>query len=544
MRYFSQSWRMLVAFAFMTLVPLVAHLLYSMQGFNPAHDIAVLAAARRLLLGQVPHLEFIYIHPIMSPLIHVPILLLGGEHMLWLLRLFIWVQLAAIAWTWVALVDRFLKANSNLPSFIALAFLALVFSATSFPNMALHALNGLFFATIGLALCLRDRPALKVCGYFLCGCAVLCKPSFAVSALVLLLTTPDRRRLKYWLAAALPGIMYMLFLVSAGALYDAVLQIFPWATIQPGLRITQFKFSVYMAVGYFAMRLIYGLPCVAFAPNRRRVQVAAGWLLIACAPLFLNINAIFNGFSEENTLDLFWTLAGAGIYFVLETNDRRQSFGRLACWAVAMGWAVAVTRYRVSPAIAGGILMTPLVIMCLAIIPSAVARTGILIIVAGATLFGFNNGRQLINARYMLDHPLDKSFPGAEGIYASPNTHMFAADLQQAVALAGQWPRPFAIIPDCPGYWAASGHANPMPFDSLREIEYFNPDMLDRVMRSIGEQRPILTILLQTVDAGELGSTNEIRKLRHYRNRIYNHIRNDRNGFKKIGKTMFFELYE
>src|SRR5206468_857052 len=59
--------------AFLTLVPLAAHALLSPLGFNPTDDGFVLAYSRRILLGQVPHRDFIMIRPALSPLLHAPL---------------------------------------------------------------------------------------------------------------------------------------------------------------------------------------------------------------------------------------------------------------------------------------------------------------------------------------------------------------------------------------------------------------------------------------------------------------------------------------
>ncbi len=542
MRFFSKSGRHVAALAFLTLVPLAAHLLYSGAGFNPAHDGAVLAGARRLLEGQAPHRDFVCLHPALPLLLHAPILLPGGQQAVLLARLFAWFQLAAVAWVWAALANRMLGNSYSLPGRLALAFLALVFSAATFPAMAAHALNGLFLATLGLALCLCEKPALKAGGYFLCGCAILCKPGFAVFAPVVLMTTADWRRLKYWLAAALPGVLYLLFLAAAGALPDAAAQMFPWSVVRGGLTAARVSMSVYIAAGYFGMRLIYGEPLFTFAPRRRWLHAGLGWAIICAWPLLPDFIAVFSGVFDVNTLNLFWTLAGAGLYFIMDDNERARVFGRLAGWAIALAWAAAVTDYRVSPAICGGILLTSLVVMCLAKVGGAARRSVALVILAGVALAGFDHGRRLLAARDAPAGPLDNLYPGARGIHAGANTRIFAADLQEAVALAGQWPRPYAIIPDCPGYWAESAQTNPLPFDGLREIEYYNPELAEKAIELMAARRPNVTILVQTVDASRLGSTNEIPVLRRRGNRAAGAIR--RGGFTQIGRTMFFELYE
>ena len=143
MRVFSPSGRSVAALAFLTLAPLIAHALYSSLGFNPAHEGVVLSAARRLLDGQMPHRDFVYLRPALSPLLHLPIVWLGGERMVWITRLCNWFQLAVMAWVWVAIINRQLKASLNVLSTLALAVIALIFSASTFLTLTWHVLKGL-----------------------------------------------------------------------------------------------------------------------------------------------------------------------------------------------------------------------------------------------------------------------------------------------------------------------------------------------------------------------------------------------------------------
>ncbi len=60
------------ALLFLIPVSLLSHVLFSWIGFNPTDDGVVLAATRRLLIGQVPHLGFISIRPAVSSLLWLP----------------------------------------------------------------------------------------------------------------------------------------------------------------------------------------------------------------------------------------------------------------------------------------------------------------------------------------------------------------------------------------------------------------------------------------------------------------------------------------
>ena len=74
---------------FILTVSVVSHLLFSWIGFNPTDDGFILSLSRRIIDGQFPHRDFIFIRPALSPVIHVPFVYFGGEYTFWFSRLFV-----------------------------------------------------------------------------------------------------------------------------------------------------------------------------------------------------------------------------------------------------------------------------------------------------------------------------------------------------------------------------------------------------------------------------------------------------------------------
>src|SRR3954454_6299603 len=85
---------------FILTVTISAHVLFSWMGFTPTDEGFTLAYSRRLMDGQIPHRDFIIIRPFLSPLLHIPLLIWGGGYVFWISRLFVWCELASIAWLW------------------------------------------------------------------------------------------------------------------------------------------------------------------------------------------------------------------------------------------------------------------------------------------------------------------------------------------------------------------------------------------------------------------------------------------------------------
>src|SRR3954466_13795690 len=142
----------LVAASFLILVPLIAHFSFSWMGFTPTDEGFTLANSRRILDGQIPHRDFIIIRPFISPLIHVPFVLFGGDYTFWLSRLFVWFQLATISWLWVSVINRMMKFPFSVTNKVFISLIC--FAATTHTKhiTAWNTIDGLFLIAVGLAL--------------------------------------------------------------------------------------------------------------------------------------------------------------------------------------------------------------------------------------------------------------------------------------------------------------------------------------------------------------------------------------------------------
>ncbi len=173
-----------VGLLFVIVVPVVAHIMLSKYGFNPTDDGFILAGSERILDGQVPHKDFISIRTTGSLYLHAPFVALGGDYTIWLSRLFVWFELAAMAWMWTLFVSRQFKVMSSvaLKAFFALTTMA--FTAHVFPIMAWHSIDALFVSSIGFALCTSGNPKVKMLGYLVLGSSILFRQNFVILVLV------------------------------------------------------------------------------------------------------------------------------------------------------------------------------------------------------------------------------------------------------------------------------------------------------------------------------------------------------------------------
>ena len=535
----------ILAVLFLAGAPLLAHFLYSWMGFNPTDDGFTLAYSRRILDGQIPHLDFITIRPFLSPVLHMPEAAWAGDHMLMASRLVVWVQFACIAWIWARMINRMHGRPLGSPACFAAAVICLAFSANTWPIMAWHTVDGLFLASLGLAICTGERERLKAAGYALIASAYLCKQSFLFAAPLALVILGDWRKTRNWLAILAPGAVYLVYLRLTGALDDAMIQFNAHTVLKPILDRYWASMTSWFLLGYLALRLIHRRPEIGLLQSHPKIQAWIGAGLIFTLPVYDKLSLLFNGRPAAMSHTVFWVVAGSALYYAVDgrNSGHGRLAGRVSFLALLLAFCVSVSVGAANPSLMGGPLFLILLVNSLEVVGMPAIRTALVLVLAGFVAFGFNRSRHrhvyMEQPAARLTCKLDGVFHGARGVRTNPNTFAFLEDLQKAVALARQDPWPHAIVPDIPGYWASSVPRNPLPIDWAKNTELNTVALLSRVQDSLDSQRGRLTVIVQKVEAFPLRygfaplRDPEKFAVAHY---VRTHA-------VKRGETKYFELY-
>jgi hypothetical protein len=198
-------------------------------------DGFILAQSRRILAGQIPHRDFISPRPAGSALLHtidflVPLPLLQAS------RLVSAIEVVAYTLAFARLAYRRPLMRWSTVQ-IAGAAAAVFVNLHSFPLMAWHTIDGLFFVAIGFAVLhhgLECNQRTRVwAGLILVGCAVVMKQSFAAAPIIgvamvwaLLRDTDDpvMTPSRALCVTAIPGLIYCAVVTVAGGLGAMVQQ--------------------------------------------------------------------------------------------------------------------------------------------------------------------------------------------------------------------------------------------------------------------------------------------------------------------------------
>ena len=536
----------LVSLSFLLVVPTLAHLLFSWRGFAPVDDGFTLAYSRRILEGQVPHRDFIIIRPFLSPLLHTPFVLFGGEYTYWVSRFFVWFQFACISWAWVCIANRAFDNPFGNATKLLVALASFAASVHYFVLTAWHTVDGLFLTSIGLWVLLTQQHKWgRMTGYLLVAAAYLSKQSFLFVAPLTVLLLGDWREKKYWLAITLPAIVYGAYLLATGSLSDAVLQMgSQTGFVSTGvLSYLNYGTLLGMLAGYCATFLL-STSSVPMLRTERLPRYIGAALLMAMPAFFIAVG-LYRGSLGIISFGIFGMVVGVVLYLVSTGAARDGNKAPVALIALLLAWSASLSVGYNFPALLLGPLFSVLAAFVFSVRRTLDPRLlrATLVVAGVAILLGFGVARPYYIYREQpsseLTRSLDGVLPGGRLIYTNPNTYDFLVDLNEATGEVSSRDRTYAIVPDVPGYWVQSKQTNPLPIDWPQPVELGSQQLVDRVTRDLEAERGEVTVIVQKVHAFYLAEgfvpLDEDQ---------YAVVRYVRENFEKTGETEFFELYE
>jgi hypothetical protein len=540
-----------VSIAFLIIVPIIAHLLFSSLGFNPTDDGFTLAYSRRIIEGQIPHRDFIIIRPFLSPLIHIPFVLWGGDYTYLLSRLFVWFQFACISWAGVFVIEKGLGFSFRKLEKVCLALISLAVSVHTFRTMAWHTIDGLFFISIGLVSYFAGKKHGKLIGYSLIGMAYLCKQNFIFVAPLFIIIMGDWRRIKYWLVILSPGILYITFLLLTNALSDAILQLSSQSDfLYYGFHsYNQPKLLLIVLIGYFSAYLLIGSAQNKY-PLINSLKEWIGLLALSVIPLIvISITFITGMYILALSYWLFSLVVGVVCCFLVEKVKNPAGLVKVALILLIMAWSASISIGWPFPDLASGQLVALLLAFTLPMIQQKLEKinykyiyTLSLVIFSIMVLVSFGIARMRFIARDLpapqLTEKLDTVLPGGKGIRTNRNTYIFLIDLQEAIQKSKNFGSTYAVIPDCAGWWVKSPQANPLPIDWVQKIELNKPELITRVIQDLVQMRNTNIVIVQKVEAkslrdGFIPFSDDFTVVEYVRDH-----------FTKVYETSLFEIYK
>lgn len=502
------------------LLPLLCHWAFSWIGFSPTDDGWLQAVARRLLDGEVPHRDFIFVRPALSAYLQVPLVALGGEHTIWLSRLWGWVTIGAICWLWTGLVG----ARGVVRG--ALYVTAVLLTAHTFPVMAWHTLDALLLCTVAVWLARERRLA---AAFFVAGTAALCRQNFAFFAPLLLVAVGGPWR--SWFVAgfwsALPALLYAGAIAAVGGGRDFFLQV-----AAAGGHLKEAAFDGLFLHAWTWSGVALG---AAFLWARRKspALTAACWLVggVALAAALAWTPRAFHLASFV----LLGVVAVAGV----GRGDRL-----LAVAGPALAWVAAISLGYNNPALMAG----PLFVLAWRFLTADCTAKWL---ITGSLALALATGVALTRARLVfpyrdqpartLEWDAGEALPGAAGLRTNARTIATLAELRQLTLEREAAGVRYAVLTDLSAHWIRSGQRNPLPVDWAQETELgYSPKLFDRFFHQMTALPENTDIIVQKFLISDYALMLEPVDLtwRYYFAQNYVRL-----NCRKKGETRFFEIY-
>lgn len=540
---------MIVVIIALLILPTLAHLTFSWIGYNPTDDGFNLALSRRIIDGQVPHRDFISVRPVLSPILHIPSVLLFGDHTYWLSRMVVWFQFFSMAWIWVLIVNRFRSVPMSEWEKLAGTVLFVIASAHNWNIMAWHTVDALWISSIGIWLVTTVATEKRWVGYLVISLSYLCKQNFFLVPPITCLILGDLRPLRNRVAILAPGLTYIAVILLLGGLADAQIQLLTHSS-------PLFYATAVYVLGYAGWGALLGYVAVTLLSNppetmKSRLtnvvkQETVGMLFFGIVLIPLAYGLSLATWAARESFLVWGMLVGVIIRFMLYPSSISDEYLKPGLLAVLVAWSGSISVGFNTPVLGSGAVA--LVLFSYGYQASLELKTTkalhvSLVIMLTLVFCGFLDAR--FNAVYLdqpawrLKHKLSNVLPGGVGIYTNPNTYAFMADLNLAKEIAQVQGKPYAIMPDFPGWWVKNQQPNPLPLDWfwITEVERF--ELSQRLTQAIESMRGQVIFIIQKSDAMFL--SKGFRPFLIPRPEAVNIVIKH---FELVGETTFFQLYE
>lgn len=191
--------------------PLLYALIYAPYGFESYDTGFILGLSWQFITGSIPYSDIIYVRPPASYIFHSIFFLIDNNYTIIINRVFVYFEVAIYSYLAILMLAKKFKIEN--PFYISfITSLSFIFSMHTFPPMAWHTIDGIFFCVLGLFFIFNYSKHFHIVigGIFLILGALSKQPFILVTltSLLLIIYQKEFKRLIFCLV----GIMLMIFI--------------------------------------------------------------------------------------------------------------------------------------------------------------------------------------------------------------------------------------------------------------------------------------------------------------------------------------------
>ncbi|MBT3982632.1 MAG: hypothetical protein HOE90_14835 [Bacteriovoracaceae bacterium] len=539
-------------------IAIFSHLLFSHLGFVVSDHGNSLAITKRLLLGQIPHLDFISTTPVFSHFLWIPLLKFGGDSIFLWERFIVWIEYVFLSWLWVSIFKNLFNLSLTILREWLILIVSFTFTANVMPLMSTSYVDAFMLCSLGIYLRIF-YPKNGIWGYGLIALSVLSKLSFIGVFPILLVLNKDYKRPTSFVAFFTPILCYAFYLSSHGAMSESIQQIFYTDNfLDIGLLSTIVNKSFYRGLipGLFWL-VIANFVCKKYANARQEryryfeIDSILHNIKTLIIVVFFSYGFLVyfqEKFTYKFPLALFGFVVGHFVYKVFNGGFENKKFTLASLLTIYCSWSILYNETYNTPAFASG--MNALYVLFVYLHEEAIMvnfkkythRTNkflVTLMVFGISVWTFVRGHYIYGEleRVKLKHSLSQILPGARGILTNEKNAMALTELK---FLAGKYQSGgFTIFPNYGGFWVGSSLLNSQSIDHFGAHLLKREHILSRLLSELNSLPKESVVFLENYDSASFSHDKKLipAKENQYSDAVLS-------NFREIEKTSYFTVYK
>jgi hypothetical protein len=522
------------------LLPFVYFFLYGRYGYNDIDGEFILGLSWRIVQGEIPYRDFIWIRPPLSPVLHsLTLFFLPANYQViferFLFYMFVWLYSFSAAYA----LDRFFDLGQMRLNKYLLGSIAFIFSAHNFPPMPFHTLDGLICAGAGVFfLTRRDGYMSLFVGISFMFFSALAKQSFYLMPVFGLLFIAV---VYGWKKGALSLLYFaLLFLLFIAALYQThllnnfIMQVTGQTKIRDFIDAALFK---YANISPLFPLITAGLFMVLIKTARlRSVDINYGWATVILVSLIILLNTLHYIYAEDKSaLYPLWDypqlLFIISLFVGIREFEIKNKNMTVLLLLLAVSWSASISFGYPSPLLFAAPLLFGIIYITYHYFHFSRMRVLYNILLIGGLIMFYiaNQYPYMDSPRRLLTYDMGEIFPKLSYIKSSRETYDKYAELKSLVEKYGN---NFKVIPNMMMANYLTNTKSPLPLDWITNIEMnFHPDLIIKRLDGSGayvflENNPLVVVDSETFIVG-----SPIKK----------HLEKE---WTRIGTYRFFSVYK
>lgn len=461
---------------FFIFLPFVYSILYAPYGYDGYDTGFILGLSWQFFNDNIPYKDIIYVRPPSSYIFH-SIFLYLGDYSFIINRSFFYIQIAIYSFLTVFMLSKIFNYK-NITFIYFLSIISFMISAHTFPPMAWHTIDGIFFSIIGIFLIINfQNTILVIIGSLIILLGTLSKQPYYIVPIIVLVFLFIQKDFKKFIICfnsfCLFLCLFFLYLYQNDAFFEFIMQ----TTGQTKLRdliesgfisyLKSFKdlFFIFLppVLVYLILKIILPQIKIEF------FYLIIFWILLFMLNTYLSVKTFYSVAHNFSHLLFIFSIICILINLIIfkENKYRLALLFIIISWASSISWGYNLTILYMAPI---------LFILSISILDNfknnlSILKMNIIIIFAFIT---YNIG---YNHPYNLDHPNDKKelvhhlgdiFTKAKYIYVDKKTYEEYEELKK---ITNQYKNNFVVLPASTLIHFLTNTNNPIGVDWVMNAE-------------------------------------------------------------------------